>query len=453
MKKESCEKGLSGVYVVSKGLCTSTPTEPYFVDVPQGGKFPDGSQQTFSARAEGAGVQYSWHSGDKELGEGADFTTTVSAANAGSWRVRAAVCTGPLAAHHACAVGAEKSGRTEPEGQCCKVHGDPHIMTFDKVKYDYMGSCTYILSAAADYRWMVYGGFVPCGDRTKQLSCITSITVIHEGELVQFLRMWRVNYNGNEFMIPKGGTRDLGGIRIANNAMKYTISLGDTGVWVIWDGMTTSQICLPTKCAGGVMGLCADADCDKDNEFDRRGAMNLYTRSWAAKSSSEFANSWAVQETGCDLEPEDGMLPAPRTRPCEFVPEEQRAQYNARCLQILGLQVFQDCLARTSLDQEALLAHCLFDSCAGLSLGGGCPGATDQACAQDEAGFIKAVAGGMARELALSLFKPAPLDPACMAGMNLAKECRAWGAFIPADWRQEVTCPSDEELGKMKVCP
>ena len=60
--------------------------------------------------------------------------------------------------------------------QCCKVYGDPHILTFDGKAYDYMGIGTFVIAQHDEGLWMVYGTFEACGDKTKQLSCVTSIT-------------------------------------------------------------------------------------------------------------------------------------------------------------------------------------------------------------------------------------------------------------------------------------
>ena len=40
--------------------------------------------------------------------------------------------------------------------------------------------------------------------------------------------------------------------------------------------------------------------------------MNPYTGSWAASSSSEYGNSWAINPNEAVLEPEDGALPISR---------------------------------------------------------------------------------------------------------------------------------------------
>lgn len=315
-------------------------------------------------------------------------------------------------------------GLVKPEMQCCKVYGDPHIVTYDGLKYDYMGSCTYIISQDYNDVWKVYGTYKACGDRTKQLSCIVAITVIYGGESIQFLRMFRINYRGNDYSVPAGQTKYIGQLRIENKDFKYYIYLGNTGVRVMWDGMTQSETCLPNSCAGGVEGMCGNANCDANDEF------------YGYAGSSAFGNSWVVGDSGqCDLEPSDGNLGGQRSRPCDYVSSSQRSSFEARCNAILDVGVFANCLAQTTLDRVTYFDNCMFDSCSGLSIGGNCEGNGDSACAASAGATV--------------------LDPGCMTGLALMNDCKGWGAYITDSWRNAVWpgCPDDDSISNMRVCP
>jgi len=329
----------------------------------------------------------------------------------------------------------------EPREQCCRVHGDPHIQTFDGKKYNYMGSCEYILAKDLAEDWFVYGTYKACGDKTKQLSCIVSITVFYQGVKVQFLRMFRINYDGEEITVPLDSSKYIGQIKIERSAMKYFIYLGNTGVRVMWDGMITSEICLPAKCRAGVQGMCGNADCNPENEF--AGFI----------SSSAFGNKWAVGED-CDLEPEDGALSLPRKRPCNFIPYEEKVVYEARCNKILEMFVFSDCIKAAKLDRDSLLTDCMFDMCSGLTLGGGCAKQGDQRCdAEIKARIDNAVINGMSIKKAVARYTPVTLDPACLMGYNLVIQCSAWRINIDGSWTTEAGCPTEEERRKTMVCP
>jgi hypothetical protein len=447
MKKETCEKGLDGVTVVSNGLCTFEPAEPYFTSYPQDGSYEVGFN-TFSASASappGQLVEYIWYFEGQETGRGADFQTVLDTSRSGTWSVEARSCHGSYKVFHRYTVtvtGGGGGGPVEPSMQCCKVWGDPHVLTFDQRRYDYMGSCDYIIAEDRAGQWMVYGTYKACGDKTKQLSCIVSITVFFQYEMVQFLRMYRINYRGQEFLVPRGTTKYIGQIKVENKDMKYFIYLGDTGVRIMWDGITTSETCLPNKCMSGVQGMCGNADCNPDNDFA------------GYSGSSAFGNRWAIGEN-CDLEPEDEALPAERTRPCDFVQYEQRLQFEARCNLILDMSDFSDCLYQARMDRDSLFANCMFDMCSGLTIGGGCANRGDQRCdAEVEGKIAAAILNGLSRVKAEAMYKPKTVvDPACMMGYGLVNDCSGWGIFISDSWRATALCPSDNELDNIVVCP
>jgi len=327
--------------------------------------------------------------------------------------------------------------------QCCRVHGDPHIETFDGKRYDYMGSCEYVLAEDVGGQWLISGTYKACGDKTKQLSCIVSITVYYQNEMVQFLRMYRINYRGSEFSLPKGTTKRIGQIQIKHTTLKYVITLGNTGLRITWDGIATSEICLPARCKSGVQGMCGNADCNPDNEFA------------GFQSSSAFGNKWAMGKTdNCDLEPESGALPTPRTRPCDFISGDQKSEYEAKCNMILDMAVFSTCIRKASLNREALFANCMFDMCSGLTLGGGCANRGDQRCdAEISAKIEKAVSKGMSVNDATAKYKPVTLDPACVMGYNLKMQCSAAGIVVESSWAASAGCPTEEERRSTVICP
>ena len=381
------------------------------------------------------------------MGSGNDLIINLLTTDSGEWQVKAESCNGKFEVSEKFTVEVEQEGEGGDGGggdggQCCKVYGDPHIETFDGKRYDYMGSCDYIIAEDLAGQWLIYGTYKACGDKTKQLSCIVGITVFYQNEMVQFLRMYRINYRGEEFSVPLGSTQYIGEMRIENKAMKYYIYLGNTGVRIMWDGITTSETCLPDRCRSGVQGMCGNADCNPDNEF--AGFIG----------SSDFGNKWAIGED-CDLEPEDGALPVPRTRPCDFIPYETKLTYEARCNLILDMTVFSDCIYSARMDRASMFANCMFDMCSGLTIGGGCDNRGDQRCdAEIEAKITEAVLRGMTRSAAEELYvKRVVLDPACLMGYNLMMQCADSGVTIDSDWITEAECPSKEERRNTVICP
>ena len=458
LRQKSCELGLTNVKVHSRGLCSFSPSNPSFVDAPEDDKVLEGSKLKLTAEASvSAGspeAEYSWFVDGVKVGSGNQFSSKMNADLAGSWEVKASICSDKYVAKRSFNIEMDEAVTdvTDPELYCCKVYGDPHILTFDQLAYDYMGTGSYVIAMDKNNgEWMVYGTLEKCGDKTKQLSCIVSITVFYQNSRVQFNRMWRVNNEGQDYSIRLGETREIGGIRIENRNMEYIITIGDTGVVAKWDGIITSQVCVE-KCANSVYGLCGDADCDDSNEFNRMGVMNAYTNSYVASSSTEFGNSWSVDPS--IGQPEDPSLAA-QGSPCDTIPDSEKTAFEARCRQVADLGAF-NAASLTTIDLDNALQNCYYDSCAGLIFGMGCEDRGDADCsAEIEASILAAMATGMTREEAVAMYSRKYLDPACIMGMNLARDLILWGVNVDSSWRSDVNpfCPSDEELLDMVACP
>ena len=189
--------------------------------------------------------------------------------------------------------------------------------------------------------------------------------------------------------------------------------------------------------------MCGNADCNPDNEFA------------GFTGTSAFGNRWALGKTeSCDLEPEDSALPAQRTKPCDFIPAAQKAEYAVKCNLILDMTVFSDCIRNVSLDRDSLFANCMFDMCSGLTLGGGCANRGDQRCdAEVSANIMAAVEGGMGMVDALAKYNPVTLDPACVMGYNLVMQCSAAGISVQDSWTVTAGCPSETERRNTVICP
>jgi len=321
-----------------------------------------------------------------------------------------------------------------------------------------MGIGTFVIAQDQNQgEWAVYGSFEKCGDKTKQLSCVMSITVFYKFDQIQLLRMWRINSQGQDASVAMGQTRNFGEIKVENRALKFIVTLGDSGVVVKWDGIITSEVCV-SKCSGGTGGLCANANCDLTDEYDMRGFMNPYTRSWKAENSAEFGNSWAV---GADntLEPEDGSLAIEQSRPCSVVDSGVSAWVKQRCDQVVALDQFS-LLGQTDIDVETALTNCYYDGCIGVAFGFdfGCDVAGAATCPNDyEDEILALMATGMSRAEAIARMRSKyGYDSACMMGMGFVRDLGMWNVQVSSSWRGGMNtypCPSDEALAAIRMCP
>ncbi|XP_006812578.1 BMP-binding endothelial regulator protein-like [Saccoglossus kowalevskii] len=171
-------------------------------------------------------------------------------------------------------------------------YGDPHMTTFDALKYDFQGFCNYVLVKdchSTEPRFKISADFRGRNKPNKPPTRMVAITITAKGlPTIRFLEnnSFLINgklYNGTEAVtghkfgsvVPDGGTLLLNIPRLKLAATwngkphKITINLGDSDMH------------------GKVCGLLGNSDGNPDNDFIKPdGTM--------ASDAKEFGDSWAV---------------------------------------------------------------------------------------------------------------------------------------------------------------
>ncbi|XP_067874724.1 IgGFc-binding protein-like [Heterodontus francisci] len=233
----------------------------------------------------------------------------------------------------------------------CSAAGDPHYHTFDRLKYDFQGTCVYKFSSL-------------CAKDTELVPFDVQVQNEHRGnKVVSFTRLvWIVVY-GQTIVI----TRDYIGKVLVNGVLvNLPYSLEDSkisiyksgrgatleadfGMRVTYDWRSRITVTLPSTYASAVCGLCGDFDGNSKNDLKTKNGE-------VVSSPAKFGESWQVDTTpGCTNECK-GKCPE-----CDIV-AKRRYETPEFCGRILDRKgPFRDCLERVSPDDY--FDDCVYDSC------------------------------------------------------------------------------------------
>jgi len=248
----------------------------------------------------------------------------------------------------------------DTDRKVCHVFGDPHVTTFDGSMYSFVGACEYVLTmdCGKHPKWFVYGRIKPCGENS---SCLQSITVIADGTAVQFLQGWLVNNNGTEEIIAPGGQVTLGSLTIAydRDGLLYTITLGQHGISVTWDGYSSATIIAEHEVDS--CGLCGSYVSKEDNDVERSWFSGYYNNVVKEEdSASEKIGSWKMDYFTKQCPSTMAEVGAPFANTCSD--ETTEMIFEEECRSILEGDVFSHCM-HSDEQIEFYTRACIRDSC------------------------------------------------------------------------------------------
>ncbi|CAN9514343.1 unnamed protein product [Ophioblennius macclurei] len=234
----------------------------------------------------------------------------------------------------------------------CWAWGDPHYHTFDGHKFDFQGTCKYVLSKTTGK----LDGLVPfmIAERNENRGN-TAVSYVREVHIhvygfiitIQKNEHGRVSVNGELLNLPftLGGGK-ISASQVGKNAQVVT----DFGLIVVYDYNWYVEIKLPSSYHGLVTGLCGNFNADKGDEL-------LNPAGEPVASVAEWGKSWRTKDQEVGSHCVDACQ-----KNCATCSEEDRKHYEGEgfCGAFFDKR-FVKC--HEKVDPKHFFESCVYDMC------------------------------------------------------------------------------------------
>ncbi|KAM6223680.1 IgGFc-binding protein [Rhynchocyon petersi] len=263
--------------------------------------------------------------------------------------------------HEACQPSNGVLGCVAVGSTTCQATGDPHYTTFDGQRYDFMGTCVYMLAQTCGSRpgleqFAVLQENEPWGN--GKVSVTKAITV-HVANYTLRLQQhqWRVTVNGVHMNLPV--VLNEGRIRVSQHGSNVVIDT-EFGLRVTYDLVYAVRVTVPGNYYKQLCGLCGNYNGNPSDDFQKPDGSQ-------ASKPGEFGDSWEQKVPGSPCLPPE----CPPGQDCgsdlECDPELQKKYEQEQFCGLLSSPTGPLAACHKLLNPQGPLQDCVFDLC----LGGG----------------------------------------------------------------------------------
>ncbi|XP_077772904.1 zonadhesin [Podarcis muralis] len=181
--------------------------------------------------------------------------------------------------------------------ETCTISGDPHYATYDGRRFDFMGTCTYLLSAPCNATSGLPDFRVEATNEhrgnNKQVSYVKSVSVEVYGTRIGLLKGRRVTVDSQRVALPVSLADGRVSVRLSGT---FVLVQTDFGLWVRFDGNHHAEVSVPEAYFGKLCGLCGNYNGQPSDD-------NLMPDGTSAGSDvNKLGESWQVPgatDPGC----------------------------------------------------------------------------------------------------------------------------------------------------------
>ncbi|KAM4568117.1 IgGFc-binding protein [Fundulus diaphanus] len=241
-----------------------------------------------------------------------------------------------------------------PEGEAkCVASGDPHYTSFDGQRFDFQGTCVYVLAKVCDddkgqlTPFTVTQGNEKYGNGKVAVTKSVAVTVYDYVIYIQQRLPWKVIVNDELLNLPL--SLDEGLLTVTQEGRNIVIRTA-FGLKVLYDTVYYVEVIVPSTYQGRMCGLCGNYNNKRDDDFglpDGRKTNNI----------DDFGEAWVVDLPGHVCGGCGGQCPA-----CEPAKAALYGKPDSCGIIAVPNGPFRAC--HSKIDPAAYVSNCVFDVCA-----------------------------------------------------------------------------------------
>ncbi|XP_069394027.1 IgGFc-binding protein isoform X1 [Paralichthys olivaceus] len=241
-----------------------------------------------------------------------------------------------------------------PEGQGkCVASGDPHYISFDGQRFDFQGTCVYVLAKVCDddngqlTPFTVTQGNEKYGNGKVAVTRSVAVEVYGFNIYIQQRMPWKVIVDDELLNLPL--SLDNGRLQITQEGRNIIIRTG-FGLTVLYDTVYYVEVIVPSTYQGKMCGLCGNYNKKGNDDFILPGGKST-------TNVDVFGKAWVVDLPGNVCGGCGGQCPV-----CEQAKATMYGKPDSCGIISAPNGPFKAC--HSKIDPAAYAAHCVFDVCA-----------------------------------------------------------------------------------------